>query len=206
MQTLLYGTGNAGKLAAMRGHLAGLPLRIIGLNEITADLPAIDESGNDPLENAKIKALAYHKAIGMPVFSCDSGLYIQGAPEALQPGVHVRNVNGKQLNDEEMIAHYSALAAQLGGNITVQYRNAICLVLSENEVFTHMGDDIAGDVFLLTAKPHPARTPGFPLDSLSVHIETGMYYYDMAAKKDLSRMDEGFCAFFSKALKINLAL
>ena len=46
----------------MRKHLAGLNVNIVGLNDIDIKLPDIDESGNNPLENAKIKARAYYEA------------------------------------------------------------------------------------------------------------------------------------------------
>lgn len=201
MNTFIYGTGNPAKLAHMRNMIASLDVEVVGLNDVGIAIPEVDESGNDPLENARIKALSYYEATGMPVFSCDSGLYIKGAPDELQPGVHVRNIGGKYLSDDEMIEHYGALSARLGDNVKVQYRNAICLVMSENEIYEYTGDDIAGDMFILTSKPHPKRTPGFPIDSLSVHIETGKYYYDMDELKDRSSMDEGFRSFFARVLK-----
>ena len=40
----------------------------------------------DPLENARQKALAYYRICGQPVFSQDSGLYIEGLPKERQPG------------------------------------------------------------------------------------------------------------------------
>lgn len=198
--TLLYGTTNPGKLDAMRRHVAGMPIRIIGLKDIMATLPNVAEGGNDPIENARIKALAYFKATQMPVFSCDSGLYIKDAPDALQPGVHVRNIDGKYLDDNAMIEHYSTLAAQFGGNMTARYKNGICLVMNENEIYEYMGDDIAGEEFVITAIPHAKRTLGFPLDSLSVHIGTGKYYYDIDELKDRSSMDEGVQKFFKRVL------
>lgn len=200
---LLFGTGNTGKLNAMRKHLASLNINIISLNDINIELPEIDESGNDPLENAKIKALSYYRATGIPVFSCDSGLFIKDAPDGLQPGVHVRNVDGKYLNDEEMIEHYGKLAECFGGQMTVRYKNGICFVIGEDEVYEYMGDDIAGEEFIITSKPHPRRTPGFPLDSLSVHIETGKYYYDIDEFKNRSSMDDGFKNFFKRVLKLD---
>jgi 8-oxo-dGTP diphosphatase len=199
--TLLYGTRNVGKLNAMCKHLALLDINIIGLNDVDISLPSIYENGNIPLENAKIKALAYYKATGMPVFSCDSGLYIKNAPDELQPGVHVRNINGKYLSDEEMIEHYGKLAESFGGHMTVRYKNGICLVIGD-EVYEYMSDDIAGEEFIIASKPHPRRTLGFPLDSLSVHIRTGKYYYDMDELKDRSSMDEGFRNFFKRVLNL----
>ncbi len=108
----------------------------MGIGDFSLSLPEVDESGNNPLENAKIKALAYYQALheqtdfDYPLFSCDSGLYIDGLIEKEQPGVHVKRVDSKNLTAEEMIAYYSSLAGRLGGKATARYKNAICLVLS----------------------------------------------------------------------------
>jgi len=45
-------------------------------------------------------------------------------------------------------------------------------------------------------------TKGFPLDSLSVHINTGKYYFDVDELKDRSSMDEGFRNFFIRTLEL----
>lgn len=197
---LIFGTTNNAKLKYMKKNLNSFNIEIIGLNDISCKLPEIDESGSSPLENARIKAFEYYKVIKKPIFSCDSGLFIEGVPDELQPGVHVRNVNGKHLSDEEMITYYSSLASRMGGNMTVQYKNAICLVMSEDEIYEYMGDDIAGERFIITEQPHEKRLEGFPLDSLSLHIETGKYYYDLDDFKDRSSMDEGFQSFFKRVL------
>lgn len=42
-----------------------------------------------------LKSTAYYEAFRMPVFSCNSGLYFENVPDEVQPGVHVRNVDGK---------------------------------------------------------------------------------------------------------------
>jgi 8-oxo-dGTP diphosphatase len=130
---VLYGTSNQAKLQHMKEMLEGLNIEIIGLNEIKINVESIDERGNNPLINARIKAEAYYKAINMPVFSCDSGLYIDGLDSNEQPGVHVRRVNGKVLNDEEMIEYYTKLALRQGGEVKAKYKNAICLILDENK-------------------------------------------------------------------------
>jgi 8-oxo-dGTP diphosphatase len=201
-QTLIYGTTNPAKLAHMRELLAGLPIDIIGLDEYKEKLPVIDERGNNPLENAKLKALAYYNAIGKPVFSCDSGLYIENIPDSEQPGVHIRRVAGKNLTDAEMTDYYSALARRFGGRVTAQYRNAICLVLSEDNIREHFGDDIASNSFWLTDTPHKKREPGFPLDCLSVDKESGIYYYDLETVKSDIYAPNGFRRFFCAALGI----
>ena len=99
---LLYGTGNQAKLSAMQSRLKRLDIELIGLNDLRTEgkvIPQVAEDGKSPLENAKLKAMAYYEAFHMPVFSCDSGLYFDNVPEDIQLGVHVRNVNGKCLSD-----------------------------------------------------------------------------------------------------------
>ena len=134
---LLYGTGNLAKLSAMRNRLEQLDIELIGLNDLRAEgkiIPEVIEDGNTPLENARLKAMAYYEAFQIPVFSCDSGLYFDNVPDEVQPGVHVRNVNGKCLSDDEMIDYYSGLVKAYG-NLVARYRNAICFVMDNTHIY-----------------------------------------------------------------------
>ena len=133
---LLYGTTNRAKLDAMKKALAGLPIELIGLGDLSGPLPKIEEDGATPLENAQRKVRAYYEAFGIPVFSCDSGLYFDEVQPQEQPGIYVRRVNGRELNDEEMIWHYAQLAQQHGGQLTARYKNAICLILNADNCFS----------------------------------------------------------------------
>ncbi len=193
---IIYGTGNPAKLAAMQRRLEGLDMEIIGLKDVEGAIPVVPETGKSPLENARQKALAYYAAFKMPVFSCDSGLYFENVPDEVQPGVHVRNINGKCLSDEEMIAYYGGLAEKYG-DLVARYRNAICLVMDEDHIYEAMEESMASEKFLITSKPHPIRKPGFPLDSLSVDVKTGKYYYDSLEEKlDVIAVEDGFWSFF----------
>lgn len=197
---ILYGTGNAAKLEVMRSRLSGLDLEIVGLKDMEGEVPDVTEDGASPLENARKKAIAYHKAFGIPVFSCDSGLYFENVPEEKQPGVHVRTVNGKYLTDEEMLIHYTGLAAEYG-DLVARYRNAICLVMDKEHIYEGMEESMASRPFLLTAVPHsPVRHAGFPLDSISKDLESGRYFYDLTKEElDLFAVQGGFLEFFRKA-------
>ncbi len=195
---ILYGTTNNGKLQAMKNALKDFDIELIGLNDIEGALPHIEEDGVTPLENAELKARAYFEAFGIPVFSCDSGLYFEELSEEEQPGLHVRRVGGKELTDEEMIEHYAALAEKHGGKITGRYRNAIYFILEEDRHFSSMDMSIATEPFVLVTKPHTKRVKGFPLDSLSVDIATGKYYYDLEVKDVSTSVDDGVRAFFTK--------
>ena len=195
---ILYGTTNQGKLLAMKKSVEGLDIEVIGLRELDCELPKVNENGKTPLENAEIKARAYFEAFHLPVFSCDSGLYFDELAEEEQPGIHVRRVGGKELTDEEMTEYYAALAAKHGGRITGRYRNAIYFILDENHHYSSMDMSIATEPFILVTKPHTKRVPGFPLDSLSVDIDTGKYYYDLETKDVSTSVDDGVRAFFGK--------
>jgi 8-oxo-dGTP diphosphatase len=213
---ILFGTTNKAKLDYMRRNLACFEnMEIIGLRDIDVDLSnaKIDENGRNPLENARIKAAVYYDLlqaanINIPVFSCDSGLYIEGlADENLQPGTHVRNVNGKHLSDSEMIEYYSNLAKSMGGQMTAQYKNAICLAVNENgekKIYEHMGEDIASEKFIITQTPHTKITAGFPLDSLSIEIKSGKYFYDLKTEDEFVRVFfNGYAAFFARVFNLD---
>lgn len=196
---LLYGTTNPSKLQHMREMLQGLDVEIIGLNDVGINID-VDESGTNPLENARAKAMAYYKIAGIPTFSCDSGLYIEGLEDEKQPGVHVRRINNKYLNDEEFIEYYTGLVLNIGYDSKAKFENAICLVVNENHVFEYDGDDIA-DHFLMTSKPHIIRKSGFPMDSISLDIETGKYFMDMTEMvKNEKEISDGFRKFFMRTV------
>lgn len=201
---LLYGTGNPAKLDAMRHRLAGLGIELIGLKDLGGvKQPEIIEDGKTPLENARKKAEAYFNALHMPVFSCDSGLYFDNVAEDDQPGVHVRTVNGKYLSDEEMTAHYAALAEKYGG-LTGRYKNAVSLILDADHRYDAMDPLMESAPFRMVSTPHPMSKKGFPLDRLSIDLRTGKYYYDLneqEAALDQLAVEDGFLQFFERAME-----
>lgn len=214
-EKLLYATGNPAKLEAMRKRLESLGIEMIGLQDVEkegAGNPQTDaqnegvvEDGATPLENAKKKALAYYKQFQVPLFSCDSGLYIEGIPDEEQPGVHIRNIHGKRLTDEEMQEYYINLARKYG-DLKARYRNAICLVLDEEHIYSAMEENMASEPFLITSRPHKKGIlkKGFPLDCLSIDIRTGKYYYDLVEDElEQFEVEDGFLEFFEKYFPYN---
>lgn len=197
---ILYGTTNVAKVDWMKKNLQGLDIEMMCLRDIASEIPDVPETGSTPLENATQKAQAYYKAFGMPVFSCDSGLFFENLSE-YSPGVHVRTVDGKYLTDDEMIAYYSGLARE-HGDIIAQYRNAICFVADGNHIYTDTSEDLHGDRFIITATPHPKRVEGFPLDSVSKTIDN-VYYYDLEKNENMLRRN-GWKRFFEEVFKNNL--
>ena len=206
----IYGTGNQAKISSMKRNLKELSIELIGLKEAAQQagvvLPEIEENGSTPMENARLKADGYYQLFGRPVFSCDSGLYLwnhrtgEMLPEEEQPGIHVRGRGEVRLTDEELIEHYTSLVKKYG-LIRARYKNAICLILDENHRMESEAEVLWGEPFLFTDTPHAKRVPGFPLDSISVEIGSGRYFYDMEDdKQDVVAADIGFKKFFEEAL------
>ena len=180
---LLYGTGNPAKLSAMRNRLENLNIELIGLNDMKENgykIPKVPENGATPLENARQKAKAYYEAFHIPIFSCDSGLYFENVPDEIQPGVHVRNVNGKCLTDEEMLEYYAGLAKRYG-NLTAKYKNAICFIMNEDNIYEAMEPSMESEKFIITRgiailtaanAPSPSTCP--------INIPSTILYIDIA--------------------------
>ena len=84
-QTLLIATTNPGKMKEIQGILDQIPLTLLSL----ADFPSIvepEETGSTFAENARLKAIYYHRATGLPAVADDSGLEIDALDGA--PGLH----------------------------------------------------------------------------------------------------------------------
>lgn len=73
--TLLLATRNEHKLREIRPLLAGLPVEVLTLRDVSPPV-APEESGSTFWENARLKALAYAEATGLVTVAEDSGLEI----------------------------------------------------------------------------------------------------------------------------------
>ena len=88
---LLIATTNRGKQREIEDILAGSPVDLVSL----ADFPGIaepEETGTTFAENARLKALYYAAATGIPSAADDSGLEIEAFGNA--PGVHSARWHG----------------------------------------------------------------------------------------------------------------
>ena len=212
---IVFGSTNHGKALVMQRSLEGLPIQLIGLTQALERkgiaLPPATEDGKTPEENARLKALFYYRHLKCPVFSCDSGLYLwkestgERLPEQYQPGIHVREKDGKRMTDEEMLCYYISLVKRFGPLIA-RYQNAICLIEEEGHVYESVDESLWGEKFLLTDVPHTRRIPGFPLDGISLDINTGKYFYDMRdEERDALASNGGIRQFFTNYLEsVNL--
>jgi XTP/dITP diphosphohydrolase len=75
MKEILFGTTNEAKVKQLQGALAPVGVNVRGVKD-KALLPTVEEDGSTAQENAKKKAMAYAKALGVTVLSMDNALYI----------------------------------------------------------------------------------------------------------------------------------
>ena len=72
------------------------------------------------------------------------------------------------------------------------------LYFDEQHCYSSMDESIFTEKFIMTAIPHPKRVEGFPMDSLSIDIPTGKYYYDLDVKDVSTSVDDGVRKFFKE--------
>ena len=91
MRRILLATTNRDKVKEIRGILAGLPVELIGLDDVPS-VAAPEETGATFEENARLKASYYAGATGLTAIAEDSGLAIDALDGA--PGVESARFGG----------------------------------------------------------------------------------------------------------------
>ena len=91
MADLLIATTNPGKIREILGILDGVPVSLVTLADCDA-MPEPEETGATFAENARLKAIYYADASGLPAVADDSGLEIDALGNA--PGVHSARWHG----------------------------------------------------------------------------------------------------------------
>ena len=199
MKKILFATENESKARRFRKGLLENNIEIITINDIDKKVN-IEENGKNAIENALIKANAYAKTQELPVFAMDDNLYIEDIPEDKQPGMYVRRVNGKRLNDNEMIEYYSNLAHQYGkdGKLTCKWVYGIAVIKNGKE-FTYTWNK---EDFYIVDKPSDKINPGYPLDTISINKKLNKYFTDITGddKKDIKEDESDVVEFLCKNL------
>ena len=171
---VLFATTNLAKVRKKKEKLKENGIELITINDLDFKLD-IDENGKNAIENAYIKAKAYYDETKITTIGMDNNLYIEELPEEKQPGTHVRRVNGKELNDDEMIEYYCNLVKRYGGKLTAKWVDGMVIYDGkEPKEYSWSKSD-----FYFVDKPCKRRNPGYPLDSMSIMPECNKYFVDL---------------------------
>ena len=117
---ILFATKNPAKVRRYVEKLKENNIEVLTIKDLGISLN-VEETGKNAIENAYIKAKTYYDETKITTIGIDDNLYIEGLPKEKQPGTHVRRINGKELNDEEMIEYYSNLVKEYGGKLEAKW-------------------------------------------------------------------------------------
>lgn len=182
MIKVLFATGNETKAKRFSKGLEERGIEVITLKDIDVNID-VEENGKDAIENALIKARAYSNVIDIPVFAMDDNLYLENVPLDKQPGMYVRRVNGKRLNDEEMIEHYTNMVKEYGinGKLVCRWVYGMAVINDGKEsTYTWSKDD-----FYMVDKPSNKVDPGYPLNTISINKKINKYFTDITEEDKL---------------------
>lgn len=177
---VLIGTTNPSKVKRFEKLLDGCDIDFCTLKDLGITQEP-EESGMNPEENAVIKAKYYRQFFDIVICN-DSGLYFDSLPldDSRQPGLNIRTPGGcERLDDEAMIEYYSDLVHSLGGKVLAYYLDGIA-VYNKGEIYSFMENSEATreDAFYMVDTPSENRHEGWPLDSLSLNVNTMTYFVD----------------------------
>lgn len=197
MKKILFATSNEAKVKRFKDKLLAKGIELLSLKDLDISL-SVEENGTSAVENALIKARAYHNVTNMPVMAMDDSLYLEKVPDELQPGLYVRRVDGKSLSDEEMIKHYSNLVKNYGvdGKIVARWVYGLAIINEKKEeTYTWSKND-----FLLVDTPSKVINPGYPLNSISKNIKLNKYFSEMTQEdqENVQEQEDDVIEFIAK--------
>lgn len=202
MKKILFAAENESKVKRFKKGLLENNIEMISIKDLGKKID-VEENGKNAIENAIIKARAYAAICDYPVLAMDDNLYIDHIPEDKQPGMFVRRVNGKRLSDQEMIEYYSNLAHTYGenGKLTCRWVYGIAVICNGVEkTYTWSKED-----FYIVDKPSNKIDPGYPLNSLSIHIKLNKYFTEITEddKKDTKENERDVIDFITDSINDN---
>lgn len=158
----LLTTTNKGKIRHYGTKLKEQGIDIVTLNDLNINVD-VDETGKNPTENAIIKANEYNNLSNVPTIALDEGLFLEGAPDEIQPGTHVRRVNGK------LPCYFLKCVAFDNGDKTYTFKHKV------NREFTNQQSSVIDE--------------GYPLASSQIIQTSGKFKSKLTDEEEKITMD-----------------
>lgn len=187
LKQILIATTNPGKLREITAILANAPVSLITLREFPG-LVEPEETGATFMDNARLKALYYANATGLPSVADDSGLEIDALDKA--PGIHSARWHGSDYAVKFRMI-YQLLRER--GLETSPARFVAAVAFAEDGQIAFEGYGIVeGEIARA-----PAGTHGFGYDPVFYYPPLGctLAQLDGAAKARVSHRGTAFLAF-----------
>jgi XTP/dITP diphosphohydrolase len=183
---LVIASTNPGKLKEISAILSGAPVDLVTLDEIPA-IPEPEETGRTFEDNARLKALYYARATGLPSVADDSGIEIAALDNA--PGVHSARWHGTDYAVK--FAKIYELLRERGAERSAA-RFVCRLALADNgEVLYEAEGIVRGEI-----APVPRGTNGFGYDPIFYYPPFGctLAELDPQRKASVSHRGQAFSA------------
>ena len=177
MKQILFATTNKSKINDFKKNLFKYNIEVLSLEDLNIKIDVI-ENGKSAIENALLKVRSCKKYTNLPIIGMDDSLYLEGVPEDIQPGLYVRRVSGKTLNDEEMIDYYTSIVKKYGinGRIECKWVYGFALIDADRKEYTYSW---CIDNFYMVEKPSSIIKSGYPLNSISKYKENNKYFNEI---------------------------
>lgn len=198
MKKIVFATGNPSKAIRFSKGLLKKEIEVLSLKDLNLKLD-IEENGKSAIENSKIKARACYEKTKMPTIGMDDTLYLENVPEENQPGLYVRRVNGKTLNDEEMIERYINIVKKYGtnGKLNCKWIYGLTAINEKGEEKTYTWEK--NNIYMVD-KVSKIITTGYPLNSITKYKKIDKYFTEMteADKKMINMNEEDVVEFIAQ--------
>lgn len=189
MKQVLFATSNPSKAKRFSEGLLKKEIEVLSLKDIGIELQT-EESGINAIEKALIKARAGYRKTHMPTIGMDDTLYLENVKEDKQPGLYVRRINGKTLNDDEMLEHYINLVKEYGvdGKLNAKWIYGLAVINEKGEENTYTW--FKDNFYMVDTKSNKIN-PGYPLNSISKYKKIDKYFTDITEEdKRLIKVNE----------------
>ena len=181
---VLVATTNPGKIREIAAVMAGFPATWHTLGDL-APIPEPPETGTTFAENARLKAVAYAGASGLPTVAEDSGLAIDALDG--RPGVHSARYPGGTYA-EKFTGLYEELAAH-ARPWSAQFVAAVAFAVPDGKhvaVLCECQGHVAGEIV-----PAPRGSHGFGYDPIFAYPPDGRTGGELSAEEKLAHSHRG---------------
>jgi XTP/dITP diphosphohydrolase len=184
---VLVATTNPGKIREITAILEGAPVTLVTLTSFPGIVEP-EETGTTFLENARLKALYYAAATGLPSVADDSGLEIEALGNA--PGVHSARWHGTDYGVKFRMI-YQLLSERGLETSPARFVAAVAFAVDGRIAFEGRGV-VEGEI-----AREPAGTQGFGYDPIFYYPPYGctLAQVDGEAKARVSHRGAAFRAF-----------
>ncbi len=127
VRRVVVATANRGKLAEIRSALDFAGWEFVTAADLGGEPLDVEETGDTFEANARLKAQAYHQALGLPALADDSGLQVDALGG--EPGVYSSRYAGADATDADNNAKLLGALAEVPAEMrTARFRSVIVLI------------------------------------------------------------------------------